>query len=221
MKPVHHHCEAILLDYAAGSLDADCTLLVASYLTLSPAARHFVAGCEEIGGALIEHLCDPAELSEGCLDAILQKIDCNSTAKCAEIEACIQSCLQSSTPLPRPLVRHLATETKPHWRHFFRGMEWLDIGTATGQEKSAKILRCQPGFTLPHHTHQGMEITLILDGAMEDETGRYERGDLSIMDSGTAHTPRADCKDGCLCLSITAEPIRFTGFLTRFLNPFL
>lgn len=214
--------EMLLMEYAAGALDADCDLLIAAYLTLSPAARDFVSGCEDIGGALIEHMCDPENLSAGCLEAVLEKIDGCTGDECAEIAACIQSCLRCEEPLPRPLIHHLAgLQQRPEWKRLFRGMEWLEIGTDARGQTSAKIIRCEPGFVLPHHGHQGIEITLVLEGAIEDHTGRYVRGDIAVMDSEISHEPMADGQTGCLCLTVTTRPVRFTGPLTRLLNPFL
>jgi putative transcriptional regulator len=214
--------ETILMEYAAGALGPECDLLIAAYLTLSPEARDFVATCEDIGGALIEHICDPENLSSGCLEAVLSKLDGCTNDECNEIEACIVSCLRSEEPLPLPLLHHLAHHEKTlKWKHLFRGMEWLEIATDTKGQTSAKIIRCDPGFVLPHHRHQGIEITLVLEGAMEDHTGRYVRGDIAVMDSEISHEPMADRQTGCLCLTVNTQPMRFTGLFTRLLNPFL
>jgi len=212
-------CEALLLDYAAGSLDRAHGLIIASYLTLSPEGRRFVANCEAIGGAMMEHLCEPVSLSAGCLESVLQKIDCDSAA-CDEIEACVASCIECCDPLPQPLSRLLPAEQPPKWKRAFGGLEWVDL-KLDGCSSRAQLVRCTPGFATPHHTHPGTEITLVLDGALEDHTGRYVRGNLLVMGCDTAHNPVADRDAGCLCLTVTTHPVRFTGTLTRIISLFL
>jgi len=210
--------EALLMEYAAGSLDCAHSVLTASYLTLSPEGRRYVAECEVLAAALMEQACECAEMSNTCLDAVLAKIDCTA-ADCAETEDCIESCVQNCAIIPQPLARVLPRQGKQaKWRRAFGGMEWLDLDF-NDRGARARLVRCNPGFTLPHHVHKGPEITLVLDGALEDETGRYVRGALIILDEDTGHEPRADAADGCVIMTITEQPIRFTGFLTRFLNP--
>lgn len=201
-------CEALLLDYAAGSLDEAHTLLVASYLTLSPEGRRFVSTCEALGGAMIEHLCEPAPLSAGCLEAVLQKIDCSSTKDCAAIEECIQSFIECCDPIPRPLTRLIAAGPRPSWKKILDGLEYFALPFESCPSQ-AQIFRCAPAFTMPHHEHEGSEITLVLHGALEDQDRRYVRGNILHMAHETRHAPFADRDTGCICLVVTAAPPPF------------
>jgi putative transcriptional regulator len=214
--------EILLMDYAAGTLDTAHSILVASYLTLSPEGRRYVSECEALGGALMEHMCECAEMSNTCLDAVLAKIEKTPEEICTESSECIRSCIQGCAPLPQPLSRFLpANAAKPQkWCRASGGMEWIDLAFEDGRSRT-KIIRCQPGYSLPHHTHRGTEITLVLDGAFEDITGRYQRGDLIIMEAETEHRPVADKRAGCLLISVAEAPMRFTGKFTRFLNQFI
>lgn len=216
---MHKNCEALLMDYAAGTLDQILAVTVESYLVLSPEGRSFVSQCEAIGGAMVECMCEPEEMSAGCLESVLAKIDC-SAGDCTEaMAACVQTCVECCDPIPQPLSRFLPAGTAVQWKKAFGGMQWVDIPVA-GCHTHARLIKSDPGFMTPQHTHRGVEITLVLNGSFEDDTGRYVRGDLVIMDEDTTHQPVADGHDGCLCLTVTTHPIRFTGFFTRLLNPF-
>jgi anti-sigma factor ChrR (cupin superfamily) len=41
------------------------------------------------------------------------------------------------------------------------------------------------------HEHVGGEFYVVLKGRIEDETGRFEQGDLVYLDADSIHTPRA------------------------------
>lgn len=208
--------ETLLMDYATGTLDTAHSILVASYLTLSPEGRHYVAECEALGGALIEHLCECVEMSNTCLEAVLARIE-TEQHPCADTASCIQACIQGCASIPQPLARFLpADAAKPHkWRRALSGSEWIDL-TFPDNRSYAQLIRCKPGFVLPRHIHRNSEITLVLDGAFEDSTGRYARGDLVIMENAADHKPIADAQTGCMIISITTRPARFTGFLKWF-----
>lgn len=219
-------CEILLMDYAAGTLDRAHNILVASYLTLSPAGRRYVSDCEALGAAMMEHLCDEATMEKTCLESVLARIDCednhytdiNSMEEPGRMDSFhIENC----AALPRPLAQMLSYSKKSSikWTGNLTGIEWIDLKFDDSPTR-ARLIRCCPGFVLPHHHHHGTEITLVLDGAFEDSSGRYVRGDLVIMDDGSDHKPEADKDLGCVILTLNVSPIRFTGVLTRFLNPF-
>ncbi|MEM6850922.1 MAG: cupin domain-containing protein, partial [Pseudomonadota bacterium] len=75
------------------------------------------------------------------------------------------------------------------------------------------LLRIQPGFGAPRHTHEGAEITLVVRGAFSDETGRYGPGDVSIASQAVTHRPIAEEGETCYALSVTDAPLAFTGAL--------
>src|SRR5690349_5694368 len=51
------------------------------------------------------------------------------------------------------------------------------------------LMWIRPGRALPAHTHAGMELILILDGAFHDERGRFGPGDISVADATIDHRP--------------------------------
>ncbi|MDB5490796.1 MAG: anti-sigma factor [Micavibrio sp.] len=216
--------ETLLMDYAAGTLDTAHNVIIASYLTFSPEARRYVAAYEDIGGAMMSHLCECAEMSNTCLEAVLAKLD-SLPSECAEKAECVESCVKNCSPLPQPIAQSLPADHHPEWRRAFQnrpggGMEWTTLKFPDGSGE-VRVIRCTPGFALPRHTHLGPEITLVLDGSYEDDTGRYVRGDLTVMEDRSEHEPLADVKAGCLLICLNPHPIRFTGLFQRLFNPFI
>jgi putative transcriptional regulator len=67
------------------------------------------------------------------------------------------------------------------------------------------------GRALPAHTHKGMELILILDGAFNDERGRFARGDISIADETVDHRPVAEKDRACIAFGVSDGPIKLTG----------
>jgi putative transcriptional regulator len=81
------------------------------------------------------------------------------------------------------------------------------------------LLYIPPGQAVPDHSHNGLELTLVLQGSFSDETGRFGVGDLEIADQDLEHTPIADAGPPCICLAATDAPLRFNALLPRLLQP--
>lgn len=79
------------------------------------------------------------------------------------------------------------------------------------------LLHMEPGGEVPQHTHTGFEVTLLLKGSFEDELGSYEPGDFIVLDGVHTHTPKSI--DGCVCLTVVSDPLKFTSGLSKLLNP--
>ncbi len=212
--PVHHPDDALLVEYAAGSLAEPISLVVATHLALCPECRAKVAEYEALGGAMLEESAADEIRADG-FDALLARLD--------EPEAPLAKAKVERSPdirVPMPLRGYLdgALEDLP-WKS--RGAVKsadLDIGVAG---YSARLLRIRPGAEMPEHSHRGLEMTLVLSGSFTDEDGHYQRGDVSIVDGETTHQPVADAGEECLCLVVTDAPLRLTGRFARLLNPLL
>lgn len=212
--------EALLLDYAAGSLNEALSLVVSTHLSMSASSREFVKQCEMIGGELLVTECDPVHVSSSCLNDVLAKID----GKCSS-SPCTESRHHhrhfDGIYVPSPLAELLPSSQgqRACWHKIIKGMEFIDLLRC--DKSLARLLRMAPATEAPSHAHSGLEVTLILDGAFSDETGEYHVGDLIVEDETTTHTPVACPKQGCVCLAVTTAPIRLTGWMGRLINPFL
>ena len=63
------------------------------------------------------------------------------------------------------------------------------------------------------------ELTLVLRGAYQDETGQFRVGDAADLDESIEHRPVADPEAGCICVLAFERPARFKGLLPRLLQP--
>lgn len=59
-----------------------------------------------------------------------------------------------------------------------------------------RMLRVAPGTVAQAHEHPGGEEIFVLEGAFEDEHGRYPAGTWLRNPVGSGHTPRSE--EGCL-----------------------
>jgi putative transcriptional regulator len=83
---------------------------------------------------------------------------------------------------------------------------------------SVRLLAIEPGRRMPQHTHEGLELTLVLQGSFADATGRYAKGDVATADPSIDHQPQAGGNELCLCLAVEDAPLRLTGFSGAVLN---
>ncbi len=79
------------------------------------------------------------------------------------------------------------------------------------------LLHIDKGGLVPQHTHKGFEITLLLQGSFEDEMGHYVAGDFIWLDGKHTHEPVT--KEGCTCLTVSSDALRFTQGVSQLLNP--
>lgn len=213
----HTPGEEVLMDYAAGSLPEPLSLVVATHLALSPESRAAVADYEAIGGALLETI-DPVDVADDALAAVMARLEKPSEAS---IESPAQPMREQSDGLPRPLADYLGGDLDSlPWRTVMRGLEEADIETGDTRFKT-RLMRIAPGTAMPRHSHAGTEVTLVLKGAFSDEDGRYGRGDVQVADEGLDHRPMAEEGEPCICLVVTDAPVRLTGPVGRWLNPFI
>lgn len=217
--PTHHPGDALLMDYAGGCLAEPAALVLATHMALCPGCRHAVAELETVGGALLEEL-EPDPVSTCCRDAVFARLD----------EAADPALPRKASPLPRngtppngspllpqPLRRYVGDIERLRWRTKLPGIQMADIPLRNGV---ARLVRMRGGVAVPQHSHEGMELAVILAGGFSDTLGHFLRGDVAIGDDSVDHKPIADA-EGCLCLSVTLGRLRLTGPLGRLIDPFL
>ncbi|KAA0683019.1 ChrR family anti-sigma-E factor [Roseomonas genomospecies 6] len=219
--PTHHPGDTLLIDYAGGALGEAASLIVATHLALCPCCRLNVAEMEAVGGALLESI-EPDAVDPACLEAVMARLDDLPPPPRTPRPKPVHR--PAEVPLlPEPLRRYVGNDlSRLPWKRLMRGMDCCDIPLGSGSERrgKARLMRLGSGVGPPHHTHRGIELTLVLDGGFTDDLGQFARGDLSVADDSVRHRPVAD-EEGCLCLAVTDAPLRFTGALGLILNPFV
>lgn len=219
MSITHHPSDPTLLAYAAGGLSEGLSLAVATHLACCAACRAAVEATEAAGGLLLSQSA-PAECSQGLLAHTLQALERRAPADTAPPPARRGSVL-SELRLPQPLSGYVDRLGESRWRRLGPGVEQIPLIRRTAEGGTARLLRVDPGRAIPRHGHAGQELALVLAGSYRDEIGRFARGDLADLDEETTHQPRADEREGCVCLIATEGPLRFEGRLLRLLRPVL
>lgn len=208
----------LLTDYAAGALAEPVALAVATHIALDAPAREAYRRLNSLGGALLDEIA-PAELSEESLERALEQLDA------PEPHAIRGAALDAETErlVPAPLRPYLGGSLGAlPWKKVVRGVEEYRIAAAEPEGYKVALLRIAPGRPMPRHGHRGVEYTVVLDGAYDDDDDvRMERGDICAADADDRHRPVADAERGCLCLIVLDKPLRLSGLMGAIVNPFL
>lgn len=209
---------SLLMGYAFGVLDQAQSLIVASHLTLSPKARALTKTCEEMAGNLLEKDCQPVAMSSGALNHIMRAIDQRPCVSKTTGTHQKNDNLPEELNLPEPLAEPLRNCKDFRWKTLVGGFKSYDLALECCSSK-ARFMKLEPGLKTPEHKHGGMEITLVLDGAVMEKGSIYQRGDLLVADETVTHVQQACPKSGCVCMVVSSAPIRLTG-LAGVLSPF-
>ncbi len=211
--------DELLAAHAAGRLPQPMALLVATHLALSPASRRSYARFEAAGGVLLERL-EPVPLSSASWERLLDRLGEEDGPPPGP--AARPSVPQALRRIPRPLRDHIpGSLDRLGWRQRGTAAE-ADLaveGSPAGYRTS--LVRVRAGRAIPRHTHEGLELTLVLEGAFRDGPARYARGDLAVADPSVDHKPTAEPGEDCLCLAVVDARRRLTGPIGRLLNPFV
>lgn len=111
----------------------------------------------------------------------------------------------------------------PYILHRYDNLKWNHLGAVSRtrlneeQDTRSNLLHIKPGGEIPHHTHKGFELTLLLDGSFEDESGYYQKGDFIWLDASNSHSPKTS--EGCLCYTVQNAPLYFKQGLSKLFNP--
>ena len=210
--PDFHPGQELLMDYAAGSQREPVALLVATHLTMCPHCQAEVARLESLGGAMLESL-EPEPLSDESLDHALARLETADAAEAAPAAA-----PPGGDPrLPPPLRDYVGGKLDgAAWKRRGVFAELALLEDVPGFK--TRLLRIKGGSTMPQHTHEGTELTLVLAGSFRDSAGHYRPGDVAQADASVDHQPVAEPGEDCLCLAVTDAPLRLTGRFGRYLN---
>ena len=209
----HHLTDSILMGYAAGTLPEAFNLMVATHISLCDECRARLASFEAVGGEMLEQPAGNAvTMDDGSLAATMALIAGGAPGE-------IRLPQRSSGVLPAPLQDYVGGDLDAiQWRSVGMGVKQAIL--TTSRDASARLLFIPAGAAMPDHGHKGLEMTMVLQGAFQDEDDYFARGDVEVADTDTHHTPVADIHEDCICLAVTDAPLQFDGLLPRIAQRF-
>jgi putative transcriptional regulator len=208
----HHPDHDWLEQYAAATLPSPLALVVAVHLSYCSSCRRQVEALQALGGELLVQLA-PVTVADGMFERVMQRIDA-APAPSVATDA-------PRSEVPRPLRRLVPQGFDAlSWNWALPSLRVASLDSGDGQYQLA-LHRISPGGRVAVHDHRGLELTQVLRGAFSDEDGVYGDGDFLLREPGQRHRPQATQNEECICLTLQAAPVRFTGPLMRLLNPLL
>lgn len=207
MSAINHHVpDAMLAAYAAGTLPHAFAVAVASHVSLCAQCRVALEAHQAVGGAVLDGT-DEVAVSASLKERILDQLDAPFMP---------EPVYERSGIFPGPVMEAMKGRA-PKWKKLGMGVR-QDILTEDAHG-SVRLLYIPPGQAVPDHSHNGLEMTLVLQGSFSDETGRFGVGDIEIADETLEHTPVADPGEACICLASTDARLRFNALIPRLLQP--
>ena len=218
MKITHHLSEELLLDYSSGALSEAWSIAVAAHLSKCTRCRASHAKLEEIGGSLLTD-STPEELSDDIFSNVLDRLD--------EVGASVGNEIRknfgwaSRYGIPSVVADYLAADTeKLPWKSLGLGVSQVVLETKD-KSATARLLKIPAGKKVPHHSHNGRELTVIFSGGFTDETGSYGPGDIQEIHGNIEHQPWVRDGEDCICLAVTEAPLKFSNVAVRLAQPLI
>lgn len=207
----HHVSDDLLMAYATGNLPEAFSIAVAAHISMCDKCRSTVEGYNAVGGAFLESN-HSVRVNENAFAETLKKIKASSqSTKASDVV---------KSDFPVPLNDYIGDSLENvNWQPVGMGVKQSVLSTSA--EATARLLYIPPGMEIPDHSHEGIEMTLVLDGAFADENEYFARGDIEIADGTTSHTPIATDGRPCVCLAVTEAPLKFRKVLHRLIQPLM
>lgn len=207
MSVIEHHIpDDVIQAYAAGSLSHAFSVVVAAHISMCDRCRTRLEAHEAAGGVVLENVAEQP-IDGDLKDRVLAALD-ELVVEAPDYKA--------SGVFPAPVMAALSGRP-PKWRSVGGGIRQKIL--SADETGSVRLLYIPKGEAVPDHGHNGLELTLVLQGSFSDETGRYGVGDVEVAREDLDHTPMAGIEAPCICLAATDAPLRFNSFLPRLLQP--
>ncbi len=191
----------LIFDFASGALGPAKSILASTYLQLN-------ANASKIGGIFENMLGENLMNNENINPTKLKYTDCINNPNSNP----------TTNKIKDPVNSYFGDLSNIKWKQIYKGFK--EYTASIDDKDELKLIKMDPGVSVPIHSHGGKEYILVLEGSFCDEYGEYFKGDIQINDQKTKHTPIASKESGCVCLSITEKDVIFFGKYGSFLNLF-
>ena len=217
MSIQHHPDDELLVSYASGELAEAWSVLVATHIALCTECRGKVRAAEAVGGAFVDDSV-PVEMSADAFEATMARV----ARQGDEPVAMPVTTVGSARPvLPQPLRDYAGGGLDSlRWRRLGHGAYHIPLVSDRGAP-TARLVRIPAGRPVPEHGHNGLELTMVLQGSFVDGGVRFGAGDVETADCDLEHQPVAEPGQDCICLAVTDAPLRFRGAFARLVQPFI
>jgi putative transcriptional regulator len=211
----HHPDSDLLLAFSAGTLPLSHALCVSAHIERCDECTTNLQRLNNLGALMLEEL-SPAASPDQLKTSVMAQLDRQTINP---QPAVAPPAPNQSSRVPRCLLQFIPAG--------YNSLSWHRVSPSIKAAKlcfdstgaKVEMLRIKPGGKSATHTHTGDEYTVILEGSYSDESGMYCEGDFILRNSRHKHKPIASRDKECICLTVTDAPIKFTGWLTRWLNP--
>jgi putative transcriptional regulator len=204
---IHHHpSDETVLAYTNGSLNTALALVVGAHADGCGTCRQTIRLAQTLGGLFLDSL-SPAEMESDALARVIQRLDGPEE--------------KTVPPAPRPsleakLPAFLQNQTVGRKRWLAPGIWIRPILKDREHGTRAYLIGAAAGKALPHHGHNGIELTQVLQGEFFDGSISYGVGDFLEADGGHNHRPVVGPGQECICaIASQGIPRGMAGFLMR------
>lgn len=199
--------DTLLGRYVAGNLPLPAHVLVKSHLEMKTENHDRVRALESLAGMALEEM-DGAELIDR--STMLSSIFGSSRPNFNRPDSSLT--MSTSRVFPPALLEFIGNDAESlAWKTRLPGYREHDLGEIEGLH--VHLFWIKPGRTMPAHTHEGSELSLVLTGAFSDVRGHYGRGDISVADDTLDHRPVADIGEPCIGFAVMDGSFKLTGSL--------
>ena len=208
----HHPAPELLAAFAAGNLKLSQALCVGTHIDHCHSCQRELRRLEQLGSQLFVEQ-QPAPASPQLKDQVMAMLD--------------QPAEEATAPIVSPVASNVPRSLQQFVPHSREQLQWRYVSPAIRsavlchdtEGEEVALLWIKAGSKIRHHRHKGDELTVVLEGSFSDQSGIYQAGDFVLRDSRHQHAPVVSKDRDCICLAVTDQPIQFTGFFSRLLNP--
>lgn len=214
MTMSRHPSPELMARFVAGTLSPAAALVVESHLALCVDCAASHRDMLAVAGVLLERQ-SPSELDARLFERTLARLGEKRPA--AAPSPARRPARDLGIRLPAPI----ADRATSGWRWMGPGMAYARLDVPEDRTTQLVLLKIAANRRMPTHGHSGDELTLVLQGAFEDEHGRCAAGDLAEEDDDTHHTPVVTGEETCICLASIEGRLRPHGLIGRLVSPLI